>query len=101
MTKVDLFNAKNSSKPVEDGLEIALVDVGSFEDVDKDSHPVTVSVLKDVSGEIYCSISATIAKSLDLLSEIIAENNGTPVKVVVVKATSNNGREFYQLKIEQ
>lgn len=101
MTSVDLFNAKNCSKAVEDGLKIEVIDVGSFEDVDKDGHPVTVSVLKDKSGEIYCSISATVAKSLDLLAQVIKEYDGKAVPIEVIKSVSSNNREFYQLKIVQ
>ena len=99
MNKIDLFNAKNSSTPIQKGQVINVIDTGSFPDKDKDGHDVTVSALKDVDGTIYCSISATVNNSLDMLNEIIEEANGQPVKVQVIEGTSNNGRNFYQLKI--
>lgn len=99
MNKVDLFNARNCSEKVEGGMEISVVDVGSFRDIDKDGHEVTVSVLKAEDGSIYCSISATIAKSLDDLTDIIADNGGKGVKVKVIESKSQNGRDFFQLKI--
>ena len=101
MNKIDIFNARNCSKQIEDGMTLEVVDTGSFPDVDKDGHDVTVTVLKDVNGDIYCSISATIFKSMELLNEIIAENEGKPVNVTVMKSRSQNNREFYQLKINQ
>lgn len=101
MNKIDIFNARNCSKQIEDGMTLNIVDTGSFPDVDKDGHDVTVTVLKDIEGDIYCSISATIFKSLDLLNEIIAENQGKPINVTVMKSRSQNNREFYQLKINQ
>ena len=57
MNKVDLFNARNCSEKVEGGMEIDVVDVGSFKDIDKDGHDVTVSVLKSEEAPYHgCTI---------------------------------------------
>lgn len=97
LTKIALFNAKNSGKSIEKDLEITVVNVGSFEDKDKDGNDVTVSVLESKDGTMYTTISATVANSLDLLGEIIDEQKEVTVKVR--QSTSNSGREFYQLEI--
>lgn len=97
MTKVELFNAKNAGKKIEKGMQIDVVNVGTFPDVDKDGHDVIVVALKSPTGDIYTTISGTIAKSIDLLNEVL-EEQGT-VSVLVNEATSNNGREFFTLQI--
>lgn len=97
MTKVELFNAKNAGKKIEKGMQIDVVNVGTFPDVDKDGHDVTVVALKSPTGDIYTTISGTIAKSIDLLNEVL-EEQGT-VSVLVNEGTSNNGREFFTLQI--
>lgn len=97
LTKKALFNAKNAGQKVEDGMIIEVANVGTFADKDKDGHDVTVSVLESKDGEVFTSISATIAQSIDMLDDILSDE-GT-VKVKVVQNTSNNGREFYQLQI--
>lgn len=97
MTKRELFNAKNAGKKIEEGMHINVVGCGCFDDVDKDGHNVTVTALQDKDGSIYTTISATIADSLDLLTDILTEDGS--VEVVVNKNTSNSGREFYQLQI--
>ena len=97
LSKKALFNAKNAGKKVENGITIDVVNVGTFEDKDKDGHDVTVSVLESKDGEVYTSISATIAASIDMLDDIL-KDEGT-VTVQVVQNKSNNNREFYQLQI--
>lgn len=97
LTRRDYFNAKNASHKIENGLELQLVAVGSYEDTDKDGKPVNVSVLKTESGEIYTTISATIADSLDDLSDIISDEGYINVKVITKKSAA--GREFFQLEI--
>lgn len=99
MTKIELFNAKNASKEISEGLAINVVSCGKYPDVDKDGHDVIVSCLKDESGEIYTTISGTVANSLDMLEEILAEEK--KVCIVVMKGISNGGREFYKLMIKQ
>lgn len=101
MTKIDLFNARNASNPVSDGLVLEVVDTGAFPDKDKDGHDVMVTALKTVSGEVYCSISANVYNSLDDLNEIIADNAGVPVKVKFIESVSGNNRKFYQVQIIQ
>lgn len=97
LTKKELFNAKNSGTPIEKGMEITVVGVGTFDDKDKDGHDVKVSVLVGDDGTVYTTISATVSNSIDMLSEIIDEDGNA--KVRVNQSTSNNGREFYQLQI--
>lgn len=97
MSKVELFNAKNAGQKIEEGMVLDVVSVGSFADKDKDGHDVTVCALSCKDGNIYTTISATIADSMGLLSEIIDEEGSTKVKVI--KNLSNSGREFYQLQI--
>lgn len=97
LTKRDLFNAKNASNKIENGLTLVLVAVGSYNDTDKDGKPVKVSVLKTESGEIYTTISATISESLDDLSDIIEDEGKATVDVVTRKSSA--GREFFQLAI--
>lgn len=47
LSKKELFNAKSSSQKIEKGLQIDVVNVGSYADTDKDGNAVTVSVLVD------------------------------------------------------
>lgn len=97
MTKKELFNAKNNGQKIEDGLHIQCVSAGTFEDKDKDGNPVTVTALADKSGQIYTSISATVADSVDMLIDILEEDG--EVEIVVHKNVSNGGREFFQLSV--
>ena len=97
MNKVQLFNAKNAGKKIEKGMQIEVVNVGTFADVDKDGHDVTVVALESKKGDIYTTISGTIAKSVDLLNEVLEEQGS--VKVMVNEAESNSGRAFYTLQI--
>lgn len=97
MTKRELYNAKNCGKKIEAGLHINVVSVGNFADTDKDGNNVTVTALMDKDGDIYTTISATIANSIDLLEDIIADEGC--IEVVVRSNKSNGGREFYQLQI--
>lgn len=97
MTKRELFNAKNSGKKMEAGLQIEVKAVGTFEDTDKDGNPVTASALVSTDGSVYTAISATIANSLELLDEIISEEGA--VTVTVIEGTSSSGRTFKQLEI--
>lgn len=97
LSKKSLFNAKNSGTPIENGLEITVVNVGTFPDKDKDGHDVTVSVLETKTGEVYTTISATVSNSIDMLDEILEEEKELTIRVNQGK--SNSGREFYQLQI--
>lgn len=97
LNKIDLFNAKNAGTPIEKGMVITVVAVGSFPDKDKDGHDVNVSVLKCEDGSVYTTISATVFNSIDMLDDILADNGKAKVKVN--QGTSNNGREFFQLQI--
>lgn len=97
LSKIDLFNAKNAGTPIEAGLEMTVVSVGTFGDKDKDGHDVNVSVLKCEDGNVYTTISATVSNSIEMLDDILKENG--KVKVKVNQGKSNNGREFYQLQI--
>lgn len=96
MTKKDLFNAKNSSKQLEDGLTLKVLDTAIMSDTDKDGNEVNVGVLKTEDG-IYSTISATVINSLDMLSDIIADDG--EVDVVVGVGTSKAGRDFFMLEI--
>lgn len=97
MTKKELFNAKNSGKKLEKGMQIEVKSVGTFEDTDKDGNPVKASALVATDGNVYTAISATIADSLDLLDDIISEEGA--VTVEVQENTSSAGRTFKQLSI--
>ena len=97
MNKVQLFNAKNAGKKIEKGMQIEVVNVGTFADVDKDGHDVTVVALESKKGDIYTTISGTIAKSVDLLNEVLEEQGS--VKVMVNEAESICGRAFFTLQI--
>lgn len=97
MTKRELFNAKNSGKKLEAGMEIEVKAVGTFEDNDKDGNNVTASALVSTDGNVYTAISATIASSLELLDEIISDEGA--VTVQVIEGTSSAGRTFKQLQI--
>lgn len=98
LSKKELFNAKASGKKIESGLQIDIVNVGSYPDTDKDGNPVNVSVLVDVNGSVFTSISKTINETLDMLEDIISDEGHAFVEVF--ENTSNNGRKFYQLMIE-
>lgn len=97
MTKIELFNAKNNGKKLEAGMKIEVKAVGTFPEHDKDGNDVTASALVSTDGNVYTAISSTIADSLELLDEIIAEEGAVTVEVIV--GTSNAGREFKQLQI--
>jgi hypothetical protein len=99
LSKIELFNARNASNAISAGLEIKVVSVGSYEDTDKDGNPVIVSVLKAQDNELYTCISATVAESLEMLQDCIADSETGVVTVRVIESVSNNGRKFYQLKI--
>ena len=96
LTKKDLFNAKNSSKQLEDGLMLKVLAVATMEDTDKDGDAIEVGVLKTEDG-IYSTISATVINSLDMLSDIIADDGEVDVAVRV--GTSKSGRDFFMLEI--
>ena len=96
LTKKDLFNAKNSSKQLEDGLMLKVLAVATMEDTDKDGDAIEVGVLKTEDG-IYSTISATVINSLDMLSDIIADDGEVDVAVRV--GVSKSGRDFFMLEI--
>lgn len=97
LSKKELFNAKSSSQKIEKGLQIDVVNVGSYSDTDKDGNSVTVSVFVDKDGKVFTSISKTIYDSLDMLEDIISDEGHALVEVI--ENTSNNGRNFYQLML--
>lgn len=97
LSKKELFNAKASSQKIEKGLQIDVVNVGSYSDTDKDGNPVLVSVLVDKGGVVFTSISKTINDTLDMLADIIADEGHAVIEVC--ENTSNSGRKFYQLMI--
>lgn len=95
LTKKELFNAKASAKKIEKGLQLDIINVGSYVDTDKEGNTVTVSVFVDTEGVVYTSISKTINDMLDMLEEIILDEGHALVEVC--ENTSNSGRKFYQL----
>lgn len=97
LSKKELFNAKASSHKIEKGLQIDVVNVGSYADTDKDGNPVDVSVLVDKNGSVFTSISKTVNETLDMLEDIISDEEHAVVEVC--ENTSNSGRKFYQLMI--
>ena len=97
LSKKELFNAKASSQKIEKGLQIDVVNVGSYSDTDKDNNPVEVSVLVDKEGTVFTSISKTVNETLDMLEDIISDEGHALIEVC--ENTSNNGRKFYQLMI--
>lgn len=97
LSKKELFNAKASSQKIEEGLQIDVVNVGSYGDTDKDGNPVTVSVLVAKDGAVFTSISKTVNDVLDMLEDIVSDEGHAVIEVC--ENTSNNGRKFYQLMI--
>lgn len=97
LSKKELFNAKASSQKIEKGLQIDVVNVGSYADTDKDGNDVTVSVLVDKDGVVFTSISKTVNETLDMLEDIICEDGHALIEIC--ENTSNSGRKFYQLMI--
>lgn len=97
LSKKELFNAKASGQKIEKGLQIDVVNVGSYADTDKDGSPVDVSVLVDKNGSVFTSISKTVNETLDMLEDIISDDGHAVVEVC--ESTSNSGRKFYQLMI--
>lgn len=97
LSKKELFNAKASGQKIEKGLQIDVVNVGSYADTDKDGSPVNVSVLVDKNGSVFTSISKTVNETLDMLEDIISDDGHAVVEVC--ENTSNSGRKFYQLMI--
>lgn len=97
LSKIELFNAKNCGKEIAKDLVINVVAVGTFQDTDKDGNAVVVSALKTKDGDIYTSISATVANAMEMLDDILTDEGSVNVKVL--ESTSNGGRKFYQLAI--
>lgn len=97
LSKKELFNAKASGQKIEKGLQIDVVNVGSYADTDKDGNPVEVSVLADKNGSVFTSISKTVNETLDMLEDIISDDGHAVVEVC--ENTSNSGRKFYQLML--
>lgn len=97
LSKKELFNAKASGQKIEKGLQIDVVNVGSYADTDKDGEPVEVSVLVDKNGSVFTSISKTVNEILDMLEDIISDDGHAVVEVC--ENTSNSGRKFYQLML--
>nr|DAH20264.1 MAG TPA: ssDNA binding protein [Caudoviricetes sp.] len=97
LSKKELFNAKASSQKIEKGLQIDVVNVGAYDDTDKDGNPVTVSVLVDKDGVVFTSISKTVNDMLDMLEDIILDDGHALIEVC--ENTSNNGRKFFQLML--
>ena len=97
LSKKDLFNAKASSHKIENGLQIDVVNVGTYADTDKDGNPVRVSVIVDKEGVVYTTISKTINETLEMLEDIISDEGHALVQVC--ENTTNAGRKFYQLMI--
>lgn len=97
LSKKELFNAKASGQKIEEGLQIDVVNVGSYADTDKDGNPVNVSVLVDKGGAVFTSISKSVNDSLDMLEDILSDDGHAVVEVC--ESTSNSGRKFYQLVI--
>lgn len=97
LSKKELFNAKASSQKIEKGLQIDVVNVGSYSDTDKDGNPVEVSVLVDKAGTVFTSISKSVNEMLEMLEDIISDDGHAVIEVC--ENTSNNGRKFYQLMI--
>lgn len=97
LSKKELFNAKASSQKIEKGLQIDVVNVGSYSDLDKDGNSVEVSVFVDKDGAVFTSISKTVHDALDMLEDIISDDGHALIEVC--ENTSNTGRKFYQLMI--
>lgn len=101
LSKKELFNARSASEKLEAGLEIPVINVGTYPDKDKDGNDVTVSVLVSEDGTVYAGISATVAESIPMLDELLEEaktNGENYIMVEVMEKKSNNGRNFMQLK---
>lgn len=97
LSNKELFNAKASGHKIEKGLQIDVVNVGSYSDTDKDGNAVDVSVLVDKNGIVYTSISKTINEILRMLEDVISDDGHALVEVC--ENTSNTGRKFYQLML--
>ena len=98
MTKIQLFNAKSSGLPLEDGTEFTCVGVGTYNDTDRDGNEVTATALVADSGEVYTAIGAGISDSVNLLDEILQDKpEGVVIRCIVSK--TKNGRDFKQLRI--
>lgn len=95
LSKKELFNAKASSQKIAEGIQIDVVNVGEYEDTDKNGNAVTVSVLVDREGTVFTSISKTVNEMLGMLEDIISDDGHALVEVC--ENISNSGRKFYQL----
>lgn len=97
MTKKEMFNARNASKPIEDGLNIDVKDVDYYKDVTKDGVDCEVTVFLTVDGACYSTISSQVARCREDLKEIITEDGH--VVVGFRQYTSKNNRDFYTCEI--
>lgn len=98
LTKRDMYNAKNGSNKLENGLEITLVGVGKYTDTNTNGEEVEVTVLKAENGDIYTTISNTVGASIEMLSDILADEGKADVIVKTKKSAS--GRDYFQLVLK-
>lgn len=104
--KAKIFNAKSgashSMKDLADGTVIDAIGILQYQDtIESYGKPqeVTVTTLFASDGEIYASVSDTIAKGADDLIDFVGETGVTDFKVKIVKAKSKAGNEFLNLQL--
>lgn len=104
--QMKVFNAQNgashSLKNLPEGTVINVSGVLIYEDkVDSygGEQDSKITVLYDKNGESYAGVSATVAQAADKLIAFIENTGVESVKVKVVKATSQGGRDFLNLQM--
>lgn len=98
-TRKELLNAKSASIALKDcnGQEIEITGVMVSKIVDNEGVERDALYAKSADGNYYCTISATVLKIADDLTDIIADEGKALVRVVSRKAKS--GREFVSLVV--
>lgn len=96
----DMINSKNgtSLQDLPDGTLIKAKKIGILEDVDEDGQAKIVAVIVAEDGEVYTSISPSIAESANETVDLIED--GEEATLELKKRTSKGGREFLSFIIK-
>lgn len=97
-TAKDKFNLATAT-PMKEMVDqtISVTDVLVVDRPDKDGVVITNGFMKDVEGNLYCSISPSVIQSLIPLAEILQDTN--PCDVKVISKRSRAGRDYYLLEL--
>lgn len=101
-SKIDMVNT-SVSESLKDATvdKISVVGLAIGVDVDVETGELRqVGYIKDVNGVIYGTVSQTVIGTLESLADLLEESaDNTSYDLVIVKRTSQKGREFLTIRI--